>query len=84
MHARYPYLMIMNEKMISLLLVNALSRYFDFCGKTYQRPDDRPQAEDLKKIIESDIKAFAVDERDLSAHIRNHPFRGRHTSQKAR
>ncbi len=84
MHPRYPYLMMMNERMISLLLVNVLYRYFGFCGKTYQRPADRPQAEGLKKIPENDIKAFALNERSLSAHIRNHPSKGRPPSQKAR
>ena len=83
MFARYPYLMMMNEKMISLVLVNALYRYFGICGKTYQHPIDRPQTENLKKVPEEDIKTFAMHERARLAHIRNHPSKGRGTSQKA-
>ena len=84
MHARYPFFMMMNERMISLLLVNALYRYLGFCGKTYQRPVDRPQTEYFKDNLKRDIKAFPLHESAFSAHIRNHLSRGRRTRQKAR
>ena len=68
MFCRYPYLMMMNERMISLMLVNTLYRYFGISGKTYQRPAGRQQTEKPKKRPESNVKAFALHESTLSAH----------------
>ncbi len=68
MFGHYPYLMMMNERMISLLFVTVLYRYLGFCGKTYQRPADRAHTVGLKKRPERDTKVFTLHESALSVH----------------